>query len=111
MADCYQVQWSKTAQNDLSAVITYIQTTRPQAAGKLFADIKAQGPNLELLPELGRIVPELLSQGVVQYRELIIPPWRLLYRISVATVYVLAFIDARRNVEDILLDRFIRPKS
>ena len=41
-------------------------------------------------------------------RELIESPWRILYRIEADTVYVLAVIDARRNVEDLLLDRFVR---
>jgi hypothetical protein len=31
-------------------------------------------------PERGRIVPELQAQGISQYGELIIPPWRLVYR-------------------------------
>ena len=56
-------------------------------------------------PERGRIVPELRDQGILQYRELIIPPWRILYRISEKRVYVLSVFDSRRNIEDILLKR------
>lgn len=42
------------------------------------------------------------------YRELIVSRWRLFYRIAGESVYVLARIDSRRNVEDILLERLTR---
>jgi toxin ParE1/3/4 len=32
----------------------------------------------------------------------------VIYRISDATVFVLSVIDSRRNVEDILLNRFVK---
>jgi len=49
-----------------------------------------------------------LAQGVGHYRELIIPPWRVIYRFSGDTVYVLSVLDSRRNLEDVLLERLIR---
>jgi len=39
------------------------------------------------------------------YREIVTAPWRIIYRISDKNVYVLSVLDARRNVEDILLKR------
>jgi hypothetical protein len=53
-------------------------------------------------------VPELHQEGISVYRELVIAPWRLMYRIADGEVLVLSFIDSRRNVEDILLQRFLR---
>jgi hypothetical protein len=41
---------------------------------------------------------------------LIVPPWRIIYRISEMKVYVLSVLDARQNVEDILLKRLIHHK-
>ncbi|MDP2903642.1 MAG: type II toxin-antitoxin system RelE/ParE family toxin [Methylovulum sp.] len=108
MNECYQVLWSKTAEQDLFAIIAFIHDTNPQAAVKAFTKIKDKAGDLLLLPERGRVVPELLAQGVAHYRELIIPPWRIIYRFSADTVYVLAVIDSRRNVEDVLLARLIR---
>jgi toxin ParE1/3/4 len=49
-----------------------------------------------------------LQQGILQYRELIVPPWRIIYRISGDFVYVLAVFDSRQNIEDVLLDRLVR---
>jgi len=61
---------------------------------------------LNQFPDRGRIVPELKAYGILSYRELIISPWRVVYRTSEQKVYVLAVIDSRRNIEDILIERF-----
>ncbi len=101
------VYWSKTAESDLLAIIRYINNNRPQTAKKILALIKEKTADLALFPERGRIVPELSAHGVTLYRELIIAPWRVIYRFSGNSVFVLAVLDSRRNVEDILLSRLI----
>ncbi|WP_363321015.1 type II toxin-antitoxin system RelE/ParE family toxin [Desulfobacula sp.] len=53
------------------------------------------------------MVPELQGQGIFQYREIIITPWRLIYRIAEQRVFVLSVIDSRQNIEDVLLMRLI----
>jgi hypothetical protein len=54
------------------------------------------------------VVPELAAIGVRGYREIICAPWRIVYRIAGLKVYVLAVLDSRPNVEDLLLDRLLR---
>lgn len=107
MNQTHRVFWALTAEYDVLTIIRYIKASRPKTASKVFGEIKA-ATDLGLFPERGRIVPELLAQGISVYRELIIAPWRIIYRFSEQTVYVLAVIDSRRNVEDVLLDRLIR---
>lgn len=46
-------------------------------------------------------------KGISQYREVVISPWRVIYRVEAARVLVVSVIDSRRNVEDILLGRFL----
>ena len=46
--------------------------------------------------------------GIIQYRELIKAPWRVIYRIDGNTVYVTSVFDGRRNLEDLLLERVSR---
>ena len=103
----HKVIWTNVAENDFKEIIDFISIDSPQNALKLLKSIKQKASNLYTLPERGRIVPELQSQGIFQYRELIIPPWRLMYRIDERKVYVLSVIDSRRNVEDILLARLM----
>jgi plasmid stabilization system protein ParE len=53
-------------------------------------------------------VPELGRLHIQQYRELVSPPHRIIYRVHGSRVLVLAVLDARRSLEDLLLDRLIR---
>ena len=105
MSGKYQVVWSNIAENDLKRIIEYIADDSPSNALKIFKNIKQKASTLFTVPERGRIVPELQDQGILQYREMIIPPWRILYRLSEKRVYVLSVLDSRRNIEDILLKR------
>ena len=106
----YQVIWAAVAENDLQEIIEYISVESPYNALKILQKIKETASGLYTLPDRGRVVPELQDQGISQYRELIIPPWRLIYRTAERQIYVLSIIDSRRNVEDILLKRLIYNK-
>ena len=104
----YQVSWATVAQRDLKQIIDYIAIDNPGNASRILKRIRQKVSDLYAMPDRGRIVPELKEQGIHTYRELIIAPWRVIYRISDTTVFVLSVIDSRRNVEDILLDRFVK---
>ena len=110
MKQNYKVIWAKVAESDLKDIIEYISIDSPQNALRILKNIKQKTSELYTLPERNRIVPELQDQGILQYREMIIPPWRLIYRIAERKVYVLSLIDSRRNVEDLLLKRLIATK-
>ncbi len=105
MTRIYEVVWAEVAEKDLREIIGHIASERPNAARDILKKIKHSASDLRTSPERGRIVPELLDQGIHIYRELIIPPWRLIYRVSDHNVCVLSLLDSRRNVEDILLNR------
>lgn len=104
----YQVAWAEIAQYDLKQVIDYIAIDSPGTASRILHKFKQQVSALYTMPDRGRIVPELKEQGIHTYRGIIIAHWRVIYRISDTTVFVLSVIDSRRNVEDILLDRLSR---
>ena len=108
MSKKYLITWAAVAQNDLNQIIEYIAIDSPGNASQLLKKIKLKASDLYTEPDRGRIVPELKGQGIHTYRELIIAPWRIIYRISDTTVFVLSVIDSRRNVEDILPYRFVK---
>ena len=103
----YKIIWTHVAEKDLINIIEYISVDSPQNALKILKKIKQKASNLYSLPERGRVVPELKGQGIFQYRELVIPPWRIIYRTSEREIFVLSVIDSRQNVEDVLLNRLI----
>ena len=108
MGKPYNVKWAAVAQRDLKQIIDYIASESPDNALQILHKIKQKASGLHIFPDRGKIVPELKDQGINIYREIIVPPWRIIYRISDSTVFVLSVIDSRRNVEDILLNRLIR---
>ena len=73
-----------------------------------YEKIKEAAKPLVLFPNQGRVIPELLKHNITKFKELIISPWRLMYKIENNVVYVMAVIDGRRNIEDILLQRLLR---
>lgn len=110
MAKKYKVFWARGAEDDLVSIIKYIHSDNPVAAKNNLNKIKTKVSNLNGFPQRGRIVPELKGQGILQYRELVVAPWRIIYRIFDTNVYVLSVIDSRQNIEDILLQRLVRKK-
>lgn len=102
------VKWSNVAENDLRRIIEYIARDNIANAKKVFERIKEKTADLNQLPDRGRIVPELQDYGITLYREIIVPPWRIIYRPTDKEVHVLSVIDSRKNVEDILLNRLIK---
>ncbi len=104
----YRVVWADTATADLTAIAEYLAATDIGLALRMVEELRSQAAKLATLPLRGRVVPELQAQGIVFYREIFRHPWRLLYRVAGNTVYVVTVCDSRRNLEDLLLDRFLR---
>ena len=105
--EVYQVFWTQTAQQDLRRIMEYIAANSEIQARRAYSSIKEKADSLRQMPLRGRTVPELRYFSILTYRELISPPWRIIYKTVENRVWVLAVIDGRRNVEDILLNRFV----
>jgi len=103
----YSIEWTVVAEGDLRRIIDHIAIDHPGNARQILSKIREKASNLYDFPERGRIVPELRTQGIDTYRELIVSPWRIVYRISGRSIYVLSVFDGRRNIEDVLLDRLL----
>ncbi|MBU0972763.1 MAG: type II toxin-antitoxin system RelE/ParE family toxin [Proteobacteria bacterium] len=107
MSSKYNVIWAHVAENDMKNIIEYIADKSPQNALKILTEIRQKALSPDAFPERGRVAPELQDEGILIYRELVIAPWRLIYRNSGQEIFVLSVIDSRRNVEDILFKRFV----
>jgi toxin ParE1/3/4 len=103
-----RVDWTDTAARDLEEIIAFVARESPDAAERLLRTLQARAASLTASPRRGRIVPELLRFGMKTWRELVVPPYRLIYRVADTSVIVLAAFDGRRDVEDLLLERLLR---
>lgn len=102
------VRWSAAAERDLEDILEYIGRESHTAAGQVYHRLRERAARLRAFPRRGRVVPELAVHGIRLYRELIVSPWRPVYRIAGRTTIVLAVVDSRRRLEDLLLERLVR---
>jgi len=104
----YKIIWIPSAELDLFEIIELVSSDNPSVAKKIFHSIQTKAKTLESFSTRGRIVPELRNLGVYVYHELIINPWRIIYKINQDKIYVMAVIDSRRDLQSVLLERLIR---
>lgn len=102
------VEWTDAAVADLRSILAYLADENPAAALLALERIEARAACLRALPFRGRVVPELAAHDIHTCRELLERPWRIVYRTEGPIVRVLAVLDARRSLEDLLLARFLR---
>ena len=107
MAD-FQVLWTDAARLDLEGLIEFIAEENPANALAALARMERCCQAFAVLPERGRIVPELRTVDILTYRELIEGPWRIVYRYDTDRVHVMAILDARRDLSSLLLERLVR---
>jgi len=91
------VRWTQHALDDLRDIHGFIARDSPRAAESLVDRLLTATERLEPFPESGRVVPELPE---LNYREIIVSSYRVLYRPEGNTVWIAAVVHGRR-----LLDR------
>jgi toxin ParE1/3/4 len=106
--EAYTVEWTEVALADLDDVVSFIERENPLTAENVLKRLESAARTLEPHPLRGRIVPELARFEIRLYRELVVRPWRILYRLGEGRVFVLAILDGRRDLETLLLARLLR---
>ncbi len=109
MATKYSVHWAEPALLDAQDIVDYLVVQGSElAAEKLVTKLEGITDRLEHFPERGRIVPELRREGISSYYELVLNPYRLIYRIYAREVAIVAFLDGRRDLGELLVARAMR---
>ena len=104
----YKVHWTKEATLDLEEIVDYISKDRISAAKSIYKKIRSKCRELNIFPEKYRRVPELLDVYIERYREIIIPPYRVVFKLTDSNVYIIAVIDGRRDFESFIFNRLLR---
>jgi toxin ParE1/3/4 len=104
----FAVEWAEVARADLDELLDFIEQEEPGAALAVLKRLEQAAMRLESMPLRGRVVPELGRRNIRLYRELIVRPWRIIYRVGTGRVLVLAVLDGRRDLEGLLLTRLLR---
>lgn len=92
-----QIVWTDKAKDDLEAIADYIALDKRSAAVKLVQDVFQATRRLEVFPDSGRRLPELLDYP---YREIVLNPCRVIYKYSPTDerVVVLTIIRQERDL-------------
>jgi len=90
------VKWTNHARNQLRQIHDFIALDSAFYAKRVVDDLVRKSLDLDKLPYLGRIVPELNEETV---RELSANSYRMLYEIKSDHISVLAIIHKRRHLQ------------
>jgi toxin ParE1/3/4 len=104
------VRWTETAIGDVRRLIEYVgihggALIAEQLTDKLLSRAEALTEHAERC----RSVPELAAHGIPMYRELLVRPYRILFRIRERQVVILGVFDGRRDLEALLVQRALDP--
>lgn len=88
------VIWAPAALDDADAIAAFIARDSPGAASLLVERFIEAVDRLTEFPELGRVVPEV---GDPALRELIVSPYRIMYRVEGGAVWITAIVHGARD--------------
>jgi toxin ParE1/3/4 len=90
-----RVVWTQLATEQLDEAMAYIAQDRPATAAEWLEDILDLAGSLADFPDQGKMVPEAEREEI---RELILAPYRLIYRRDEKAVYVTMLLHSRRHL-------------
>jgi len=88
------VHWTETAIKHLTALYQYIAQDSPLYAQRVADKIIRRSEQIAVFPQSGRQVPEYNAPDI---REIIEPPYRLIYRIKAEQIDMLAVIHGAQR--------------
>ncbi len=103
-----QIIWTEPALSDLNEIAEYIALDNFPAAQNLVEEVFTKVERLKEFPKSGRIPPELKAS---RYREVIVGPCRIFYRINKDQVYILYVMRGERRLRKYLIDEQAKNSS
>ena len=102
----YRIVWTEVAARDYESVLGYVGVYSGLGqATTLNAKLQRAISSLDTSPTRCRVVPELRLEGLDVYRELIVRPYRIMFRLRSKDVVLLAVVDGRRDLQELLIER------
>ena len=96
-----EIVWTEPALDDLDEIAEYIALDKLSAAQNLVRKVFERVDRLADSPNSGRKVPELSPS---KYKEVIVGPCRIFYRVSEDVVYILHVMRVERDLRRYLLE-------
>lgn len=104
----YEVLITPSAERDLEQLVDYIADhDSPARADHVLAKLLDVISGLASFPERGSFAKELLTLGVRDFRQVFFKPYRVIYRVAGAQVFIMVVVDARRDLQALLARRLL----
>ena len=105
----FVVRLTGGAARDLEDICRYLIRNGSMDRAKLVLDrVEEELGGLSEFPLRGRYPKELADLGILDYREMLIDPYRMIYRVSGGNVDVLVIADGRRDFRTLLERRLLQ---
>ncbi|MBN1216463.1 MAG: type II toxin-antitoxin system RelE/ParE family toxin [Candidatus Lokiarchaeota archaeon] len=88
-----KIEWSPTAQHDLTDIIDYIAQDSLEYALIFYEEVREKVQNLIQFPKIGRKIPELDDSAI---RELILKSYRIIYRVHMEKIEIIRIIHGSK---------------
>lgn len=104
-----KVHVAQQAAQDLMEIFEYLlEAEGLEVAKRLVETLEEAIQSLSSQPQRGKYPPSLHAKGITLFRELQCYPWRIFYSVAEEDVWILAVLDGRRNIVQLLQERLIR---
>ena len=105
----YKVQIVEDAERDMTEIAHFLaERESVERALAVVAEIQALCASLDSIPARGNYPPELRDMGITHFRELRFKPYRIIYEVIEAQVFIHCVLDGRRDMQSLLKRRLLR---
>lgn len=105
----YDVQITEGALGDLDGIRLFIAAQRgEESAEKWMSGFEEVINSPERFPEHGAAPPLLIDLGIDTFRQLPMPPYRIVYEVIGRQVFVILIVHTKRDFQSLLQERLLR---
>lgn len=104
----FRVLLSGGAERDLEALYDYlVRSDGPSKAHHLLDRLMETVESLARFPDRGSHPEELAALGIKEYRQVLLKPYRVIYRVVDRRVIIYLIVDRRRDTQSVLARRLL----
>lgn len=105
----YSVRVTAGAEQDLAGIAAFLADREgPALAERMLDSLLDAATMLARFPEQGSHPQELIALGIREYRQIVVAPYRMIYRILGKTIFIYLIADGRRDFRSLLERRLLQ---
>ena len=106
-AGAHRVLVTRGAERDLQSIDAHVRRDSEAAADRLLDRLQSLIESLSQFPDRGNFPKELIALGIRDFRQVVMKPYRVIYRVVDRDVAILLIADGRRDMQSLLARRLL----